>query len=117
TEGPPAASVRPVVSVPSTHRCFGNPPRQIEDPQSPPCVPAWRGDNGGATTKGVTENEVRVVVPVASEPNVPADYVNALERFFNNRFEFYGRQLRLIREDTAFDQGTAEQTAWAVRAD
>src|SRR5581483_8402822 len=47
-------------------RCVGDPPRQIEDPQSPPCVPYWSGDNGGATAKGVTRDEVRIVVPMAA---------------------------------------------------
>src|SRR5690349_12991936 len=38
--------------VPRQRKCVGNPPRQIEDPQSPPCVPFFVGDNGGATWKG-----------------------------------------------------------------
>src|SRR5688572_3792251 len=42
------------IDVARVRRCVGDPPRQIEDPQSPPCVPYWSGDNGGATTKGVT---------------------------------------------------------------
>ena len=27
------------INVPRVRRCVGQPPRQIEDPQSPPCVP------------------------------------------------------------------------------
>ena len=46
-------------------RCVGDPPRQTEDPQSPPCVAYWTGDNGGATWKGVTHTTVTVVTPVA----------------------------------------------------
>lgn len=30
-------------------RCVGNPPRQTEDPLSPPCVAFFQGDNFGAT--------------------------------------------------------------------
>ena len=42
------------VKDPSTKRCVGNPPRQSEDPLSPPCVASFNGDNGGATYHGVT---------------------------------------------------------------
>ncbi|MBA3655635.1 MAG: hypothetical protein H0W70_15745, partial [Actinobacteria bacterium] len=46
---------------PSSKRCVGNPPRQTEDPLSPPCVGFFQGDNGGATATGVTKDEVRVL--------------------------------------------------------
>lgn len=48
--------------VPAAKRCVGNPPRQTEDPLSPLCVPYFVGDNGGATSRGVTGDEIRVVV-------------------------------------------------------
>ena len=53
TAPPPTA---PPKQVPSNlvKRCVGNPPRQIEDSQSPPCIAYWEGDNGGATSPGVT---------------------------------------------------------------
>lgn len=50
------------VKAPSTKRCVGEPPRQTEDPMSPPCVAFFRGENGGTTYSGVTAEEVRVVV-------------------------------------------------------
>src|SRR5687768_9407701 len=37
------------IDVARVRQCVGDPPRQVEDPQSPPCVPYWSGDNGGAT--------------------------------------------------------------------
>lgn len=43
-------------------QCLGSPPRQAEDPMSPPCVPFFEGNNGGATYQGVTKDEVRVVI-------------------------------------------------------
>jgi hypothetical protein len=46
---------------PSTKRCVGNPPRQTEDPLSPPCVAFFDGDNFGATYAGVTAEEIRLV--------------------------------------------------------
>src|SRR5688500_5249134 len=49
------------IKTASTKRCVGNPPRQTEDPLSPPCVAVFTGDNGGATYQGVTREEVRVL--------------------------------------------------------
>ena len=47
---------------PSVYRCVGNPPRQTEDPQAPPCVPYFEGDNFGATYQGVTGDEIRLLI-------------------------------------------------------
>jgi hypothetical protein len=47
---------------PATKRCVGNPPRQTEDPMSPPCVAYFSGDNGGATYQGVTRDEITVLM-------------------------------------------------------
>jgi hypothetical protein len=93
TTAPPAtlAADAPVSEVPVTRRCIGNPPRQIEDPQSPPCVPFWQGDNGGATWRGVTGDTIKIAVPFDNSENV------ALQTFFNRRFEFYGRKLALYK--------------------
>ena len=52
------------IKSPSTKRCVGDPPRQTEDPLSPPCVASYSGDNGGATYQGVTRDEIRVVFAV-----------------------------------------------------
>ncbi|MCU1295622.1 MAG: hypothetical protein JWP08_4472, partial [Bryobacterales bacterium] len=72
-------------------QCVGPPPlRQIEDPQSPPCIAYWKGDNGGATSKGVTRENVYIAVPTPE--NAQAQYT-ALFNFFNKRFQFYGRKL------------------------
>ncbi len=51
---------------PQQKRCVGNPPRQTEDPMSPPCVPFFDGDNFGATYQGVTGEEIKVLVYVDS---------------------------------------------------
>lgn len=106
-----------VVEVPRVKQCIGEPPRQIEDPQSPPCVPYWKGDNGGATWQGVTATEVKVVWPTK------LGYAN-IERFtnfFNSRFQFYGR--RLVVEEMGASGGffgggdTASQISDAVKVD
>lgn len=47
---------------PITKHCVGKPLRQTEDPNSPPCVPFFDGDNGGVTWQGVTENEIKILI-------------------------------------------------------
>src|SRR3954451_3186996 len=71
--------------------CVGPPPlRQIEDPQSPPCIAYWKGDNGGATWQGVTRDSIYIAVPT---PEGKTNNYEALAKFFNKRFQFYGRKL------------------------
>lgn len=123
TTAPPAATRdEDVIETQSVRRCIGDPPRQIEDPQSPPCVPYWKGDNGGATWKGVTRDEIRVAVA-----NIPDDtgamlfdptILKAYETFFNRRFEFYGRRLNLLQYRPARHSATAvEMRNDAVKVD
>ena len=89
-----AATAAPVL-VPRVRQCVGSPPRQTEDPQSPPCVayadPAL--DNGGATGPGVTRDQITIAVPQQFLED--ATMAPRLARFFNKRYEFYGRQLVL----------------------
>lgn len=75
-------------------RCVGNPPRQIEDSQSPPCVPFFNGPNGGATSIGVTKDTIKVATLCSKAPNKNGDDQD-FATFFNRRFEFYGRQIVL----------------------
>ncbi|MDQ1444186.1 MAG: hypothetical protein QOI20_650 [Acidimicrobiaceae bacterium] len=81
------------IDVARVRRCVGDPPRQTEDPQSPPCVNYFEGDNGGATTRGVTRDEILVAVPeYLDNPNFE-DFVD----HFNKRYELYGRKLRIVK--------------------
>jgi hypothetical protein len=82
------------INVPRVRRCVGNPPRQTEDPKSPPCVPYFDGDNGGATWKGVTATEIKVAWPelVFFEDRA---VMTAMVNHFNSRYEFYGRKINL----------------------
>src|SRR5579884_3537456 len=66
---PQAAPTLPAGNPPVVLQCIGNPPRQIEDPQSPPCVPSWSGNNGGSTSPGVTGNSITVVITNGAESN------------------------------------------------
>src|SRR5918992_186795 len=47
---------------PIVKKCVGKPPRQTEDPNAPPCVPFFEGDNGGSTWQGVKDDEITVLV-------------------------------------------------------
>lgn len=100
----------------SSKTCVGNPPRQTEDPFSPPCVPAFHGKNGGATAVGVTATEVRLLFYVkaynlgdsgsywdlgsppksgTTEPDVITS-LRVWQQYFNQRFQAYGRFVRLF---------------------
>lgn len=88
----PTTSSSPM-EVPGTRRCFGDPPRQTEDPHSPPCVfEVFQGVNGGRTAPGVTATEIHV----AADKCFLEDTLRALEALvehFNRRYEFYGRRI------------------------
>ncbi|HVE93757.1 MAG TPA: hypothetical protein VNB24_02465 [Acidimicrobiales bacterium] len=82
------------------------------DPYSPPCY-AFTGNNGGGATRGVTKDEIVVTVrqlegPSAAEifadisgervndsPEAAMDTVKAYSEYFQKRFNFYGRKLRV----------------------
>lgn len=92
---PKASPAAQQVQVPANQvkRCVGPPPlRQIDDPQSPPCIAFYQGDNGGATAKGVTRDSIYIAVPT---PESSETQYAALAKFFNDRFQFYGRKIVL----------------------
>ncbi|MHB8509075.1 MAG: type 1 periplasmic-binding domain-containing protein [Candidatus Dormibacteria bacterium] len=98
-------------TVAQQFHCVGNPPRQIEDPLSPPCAAPFKGDNGGATYQGVTPNSITIVLADQQYGTQGADYTQApqpaddpyditaraLLRFFEARFQTYGRSVRLVK--------------------
>lgn len=113
----PAAVTGRFVRKAGTKRCVGSPGRQTEDPLSPPCIAFFEGDNGGATAKGVTKDEVVVTAAMdatASDPKQGEvfDCTEAIDpeetfqdtlckaytRYFNNRYQTYGRTVRLLSE-------------------
>lgn len=124
---------------PTTKRCVGDPPRQTGDPLSPPCVAHFSGDNGGATYAGVTREEIRIVVyfegcagqqtsrgaeytpcstyidmaqPPAEDENIFARTVREYSRYFNERYQTYGRYVHFW---AYFDGGAS--TAESRRAE
>ncbi len=113
---PPKWLGAPNQTRPRLKRCVGNPPRQTEDPLSPPCVAFFEGDNHGTTGKGVTRDEVTVLAemhswttqtdrqvgkvlncgdPSASSDEYADSLCRALMRYFNDRYQTYGRTVRL----------------------
>src|SRR5581483_8863975 len=64
TDRPPPAPQGLNSLRPNQKHCVGTPPRQTEDPASPPCVPFFEGDNFGSTYAGVTASTVNVLVYV-----------------------------------------------------
>ncbi|MHB8718504.1 MAG: hypothetical protein ACYDAC_06395 [Candidatus Dormibacteria bacterium] len=85
----------PTTTVPRDLDCVttpGYPPRQVEDTQSPPCVPAYTGPPATSTAPGVTGSTITVAYfgdPGGGEMGLYQDWIN-------NRFEFYGRKVKLV---------------------
>lgn len=103
---------------------------------APPCVPAFSGDNGGATSPGVTGKTITLTFAEPSSStmelvdtfagyadiNVP-EYVSDMEtymKYFNTQFELYGRHVVLkpftaqgnfLLEDDGQDLSGAEADA------
>lgn len=82
------------------------------DPYSPPCY-AFTGGNGGSTYQGVTDDTITITVrqlegPSAAEifadisgqsvndsPEAVSDTLVALAEYFSQRFQMYGRSLKI----------------------
>jgi hypothetical protein len=85
------------------------------DTYSPPCVTWAGGDNGGATSRGVTATDINVTIRMTEIGNIaelvkqftggrvqvnetPDDVIRTaqvLTEYFNRNFEFYGRKIKL----------------------
>ena len=97
-------------------RAAGCGPFQVPgDPYSPPCI-TFNGDNGGATARGVTGDTITVAVRIEGfsngildavsrvagatipneSPDVIARTLTGLVEYFNKRYQFYGRKLKLV---------------------
>lgn len=79
---------------------------------APRCVPTFVGDNGGATSRGVSARSITVVYyrPKENEvvngftrsqdlygsPGDQRDFIEKAENFINGKYELYGRKLKLV---------------------
>ena len=130
-DGPPTTTTTiPVVEKPSRGQCFGDPPRQVEVLYSAPCRAAFVGDNGGATWRNVTAEEIRVAMwhplVVLSEGEISATpppgesaerrTLRVLQQYLNENYEFYGRRLQIVYLESPEDTEPAHR-ATAIRAD
>ena len=104
---------------PGVHQVPGN-------TYSAPCVPAWSGDNGGATAKGVTGDTIRIVrrsfPETANSQAVDAVIAQAggadhsvvrqvRQRFidhFEETYELYGRKVEWVDYESRFGDSTLE---------
>jgi hypothetical protein len=109
----PTAARRPGVAG----GCGGRADQVPGDPYSPPCISWDGGDNGGATSRGVTATDITVAFRVLDErgfqqtlaelagaslvdtPESVRKTVAALAEYFNRRFQFYGRRLKIAFYD------------------
>jgi hypothetical protein len=101
--------------------------RQLpHDSYAAPCVPAWHGDNGGATSRGVTGTTIRIVrrgfpdtansqavdAVVAqaggAAPAVTAALRDEFDAYFEHYYELYGRTIEWVDYDSRFGDSTAE---------
>ncbi|HEV7762003.1 MAG TPA: ATP-binding cassette domain-containing protein, partial [Acidimicrobiales bacterium] len=93
---------------------------------APPCVPAFTGDNGGATYQGVTADTIRIAVYVPQSGDLRQVLQNAIDdeadivatsddyvRMLDDLFETYGRHVELRR----YDAGGGMDDEVAARAD
>jgi hypothetical protein len=103
-----------------TVKCSG--PQVPGDPYSPPCL-LFKGDNGGATARGVSNSTITVAFRETNDPgfqqtlaqiggaqfqDTQADIertISGLADYFNKHFQFYGRQLKFV-----FYKGQGSQT-------
>ena len=115
--------------APRQKNCVGNPPRQTEDPLSPPCVPFFEGENAGESYQGVTKDEIVVVLyndrccegelnaawKPSDEDQCSSVYfeecdgvvrtIKAFRRYFQLRYQTYGRTVRLIAQRSSGNLG------------
>jgi hypothetical protein len=91
-----------------------------------PCIPAWSGDNGGATAPGVTADEIIMVERVypssangqaveavgqqsgAATAEEADETFEEFKKYFNAKFELYGRTVKWIRYESQFGNSTDE---------
>jgi hypothetical protein len=123
TTGAAPGAPAPAVAAPAggdRSKCAKDGKRQQDvTGSSPPCVPKFTGDNGGATYQGVTGTTVKVLryrpksnpqvdailntQGLAFSPEQELAAQNAYAKFFEKHYEWYGRKVEWV-----WEQGTCE---------
>jgi hypothetical protein len=103
---------------------------------APPCVEPFRGDNGGATSFGVTRDTITVAMYVATNdplqqafassaganvtPETNADQVIEYARLYESHDELYGRKLNIVKyhaQGGPTDEAAAKADAIKIATD
>jgi hypothetical protein len=103
---PPSETTPAVVETAVNGTVCGPDVRQFDfTPYAPACVAKFEGDNGGATAKGVTADEISVVYRQTDDGDAIAPNIGAptaaqltadatvLAAYFNTQYELYGRSV------------------------
>jgi hypothetical protein len=106
-----AGTAGKTVTLPGkTTACTGQALQVPGDPYSPPCI-QFTGDNGGATSKGVSKDSITMAVRLTADQSFQQTLaqlagaqlrdtnddnvrtINALAQYFNTHYQFYGRKI------------------------
>jgi len=135
TQGQAGTAGKTVTLPGHTTACNGQALQVPGDPYSPPCV-LFSGDNGGATTMGVTKDSINIAVRLTTDQSFQQTLaklagaqlrdtnddnvrtIKALAQYFNTHFNFYGRKLNITTYTgqgslSAELQGNGQQQALA----
>jgi hypothetical protein len=101
--------------------------KQVPDLQySIPCVAKFTGDNGGATSRGVTADSIKIVIrtfPTTANSQetdkairdagfATADDAKAIrqqfQKYLNENYELYGRKVEFVEYESKFSNATTE---------
>jgi hypothetical protein len=140
SQGQGGAAGRTVALPGKTTPCAGQDKQVPGDPYSPPCI-QFSGDNGGATSKGVTKDTITVAVRLTTDQSFQQTLaklagaqlrdtnddnvrtIQAIAQYFNTHFNFYGRKIviktytgqgSLSAELQGYGQASAEADAVTV---
>ena len=130
----PGGALANIAGLPMGPDCDAGTGRvKIPSLYAPPCLPAFSGDNGGATSPGVTKDAINIVVYVGQpDPATQAvlaaggdtdtdDNRDAQRRddvvYFQHHYETYGRKVNLINLEASGKTGDdVAAKADAIRA-
>src|SRR5947209_10065594 len=108
-----AGAARGAAPPGSTGACPDRKEQVRGDTYSPPCI-GFSGSNGGATSRGVNNDTITVAVRITNDPGFQQALAQAagaqltdteddvkrttstLADYFNSRFQFYGRKIKLV---------------------
>ena len=104
---------------------------KIPSKYAPPCVVARPGVKGGATSQGVTDNEIKVVYYEFADDDIAASLQSKLDpvavrqeagekltRMLEARFELWGRKIKIVRlKGSGSDETSARADAVKVASE